>query len=182
MAATGTKSGIRMSADERRREVLVAAGTAFSRGGFAGTSTEEIAKLAGISQPYLFRLFRTKKELFLAAVGQNFDRVLATFDRAAAGLEGFDALEAMGLAYLELVVDGTLLRLQLHSYAASSDPEIREYVGRRYSGLVTAVRGRTGIDAEAVQSFFATGMLLNVISALHLDDFPALCPQWTARA
>jgi AcrR family transcriptional regulator len=57
---------MRKSADERREEILEIAIEHFAVGGYHGTSTEVIAKEAGISQPYLFRLFRTKRELFLA--------------------------------------------------------------------------------------------------------------------
>src|SRR5580658_3522938 len=127
---------VRMPAAERRRQVVAAAQVAFARGGYAGTSTEEIARLAGVSQPYLFRLYGTKKELFLAACGACFDRVLAAFEDAAEGLSGADALEAMGQSYIDLVTGGELLFLQLHSYAASADEEIRSFVAGRYSGLV----------------------------------------------
>jgi AcrR family transcriptional regulator len=171
MAEGIAKSGMRMSGDERRREVLVAASQAFARGGYAGTSTEEIAQLAGISQPYLFRLFKTKKALFLAVAGYCFDRITDRFLAAAEGHRGDEAIEAMGLAYLDLMADGTFLLLQLHSYAASADPEIRAFVGGRFSELVSAVRSASGVDEEALRQFFATGMLLNVIAALHLDDF-----------
>src|SRR3954453_18528011 len=74
----------RLTADERRAEVIEAAVTAFAQGGFDGTSTDDIARIAGVSQPYLFRLFGTKRELFLAAVGRCFDRIGEAFDAAAA--------------------------------------------------------------------------------------------------
>jgi AcrR family transcriptional regulator len=56
----------RKTADERREDILAVAMEHFGAGGYHGTSTENIAREAGISQPYLFRLFRTKRELFLA--------------------------------------------------------------------------------------------------------------------
>ena len=59
----------RHSAAERREDVLDAAMIEFAEHGYEGTSTEDIARRAGISQPYLFRLFGTKKELFKASVG-----------------------------------------------------------------------------------------------------------------
>jgi AcrR family transcriptional regulator len=58
----------RITAGERRERVLEAALTAFAAGGLDGTSTQDIARRAGISQAYLFRLFPTKKALFLAVV------------------------------------------------------------------------------------------------------------------
>src|SRR5579875_1357971 len=115
------RSGIRMSADERRDAVVALARHAFAEGGLRGTSTETIAAAAGISQPYLFRLFPTKVDLFLAAVDACFDRVSATFAEAAEGLSGEAALKAMGAIYTTLIdEEPDLLRLQLHAYAAAA--------------------------------------------------------------
>jgi AcrR family transcriptional regulator len=72
-----TQATERKSAEVRREEILEAAVKEFAYGGLHGTSTERIAQRAGISQPYLFRLFGTKKELFIAANQRCFGRVLA---------------------------------------------------------------------------------------------------------
>src|SRR5216117_997720 len=111
----------RMPAAERREMVLEAAVAEFAVRGLAGTSTEDVARRAGISQPYLFRLFPTKKALFLALVDRCFRQVAAAFEAAAADRVGEDALEAMGDAYHELLQDRTLLLLQLQAYAACDD-------------------------------------------------------------
>ena len=63
MAAAPTT---RRSAEERRREIVEIAISHFAQHGYNGTSTDQVAREAGISQPYLFRLFGTKRELFLA--------------------------------------------------------------------------------------------------------------------
>lgn len=169
MSLTATRSGLRMTADERRDAVLIAAVSEFSNGGYRGTSTEEIARRAGISQPYLFRLFGTKRDLFLAAVAAGFARVRAEFERASEGFAGEEALIHMGLSYGALLADAELLRLQLHAYAASSDPVIRAEVARLYSSLAHFVADRTGVGPKALQDFFATGMLYNVVAALDLE-------------
>jgi AcrR family transcriptional regulator len=75
----------RRSAGERREQILGIALEHFAIGGYRGTSTDVIAREAGISQPYLFRLFRTKQELFLACDGRACETVLEVFRRAAAG-------------------------------------------------------------------------------------------------
>ena len=64
-----------MPAAERREMVLEAAVADFAAHGLAGASTEDVAHRAGISQPYLFRLFPTKKALFLALVERCFRRI-----------------------------------------------------------------------------------------------------------
>src|SRR5215475_15924414 len=96
---------VRMSADERRELVLEAALSEFAVGGLAGTSTEDVARRAGISQPYLFRLFPTKKALFLTLVERCFRQVADAFEAAAAARVGEDALDAMGDAYHKLLED-----------------------------------------------------------------------------
>src|SRR5271169_5779785 len=100
----------RMTASERRTSVLAAAISEFARSGYAGTSTEAIASRAGISQPYLFRLFGTKKDLFVATYELVSDRIIAAMTRAGIGLEGQDALAAMGEAYVELLQDPEMLQ------------------------------------------------------------------------
>ena len=101
----------RMTASERRTAVLAAAITEFARSGYAGTSTDAIATRAGISQPYLFRLFGTKKDLFIATYELVSDRIIAAMTRAGTGLEGEEAMEAMGEAYAELMQDPELLQV-----------------------------------------------------------------------
>ena len=76
----------RQTADERRTAVLAAAISEFARSGYAGTSTEAIAARAGISQPYLFRLFGTKKDLFVATYDLVGDRIIRELTLAGEGL------------------------------------------------------------------------------------------------
>src|ERR1700710_1095687 len=109
----------RSTAEERREDVLKAAMIEFASGGLDGTSTDSIARRAGISQPYLFRLYPTKKALFVAAVERTFGRVIDAFGKACVGLTGLEAKEAMGVVYTDLLHDQTFLQMQLHSYAAA---------------------------------------------------------------
>jgi AcrR family transcriptional regulator len=132
-----------MTADERRVEIVEAAVTAFASGGLAGTSTDEIARIAGVSQPYLFRLFGTKRGLFLAAVARMFDRIEGAFVDAATRPSpdmtppGIDpVLYSVARVYHGLLRDRSLLQLQLQAFAACDDPEVRAYVRGRFSGLV----------------------------------------------
>src|SRR6476659_5320694 len=114
----------RKTAEARRDDILDAAFTEFAERGLHGASTEEIARRAGISQPYVFRLFGSKKDLFKAATARCLRETLETFQRAAEGLRGEDALKAMGAAYQELLADRNRLRSQMHAYADCDDPEI----------------------------------------------------------
>src|SRR3978361_274258 len=115
----------RKSKDVRREEILDAAISEFAARGLHGASTDEIARLAGISQPYVFRLFGTKKELYLAVVGRCFRQTLEIMQRAAEGKRGEEALRAIGQAYGQLLESDRLyLRAQMQAYAACEDPEI----------------------------------------------------------
>jgi AcrR family transcriptional regulator len=166
----------RSTAAARRDDVLDAALVEFADRGFEGASTEDIARRAGISQPYLFRLFGTKKELFKATVSRCFRETLEMFQRAAEGKRGEEALEAIGTAYMaQLESDRTWLRGQMQSYAASDDPEIRAVVRAGYGDLIAYVRRVSDADWPTVWNFFATGMLLNVLASMHVDDQPE---QW----
>jgi AcrR family transcriptional regulator len=171
----------RLSADERR-EALVAAGIdEFAAQGLAGASVDAIANRAGVSQPYVYQLFGTKKELFLAVVRSAFDRTRITFEDAAHRYDGGrspcdSVLHSMGLAYMELLADRTLLLVQLQAYAACSDPEVRDVVRVEFNRLHRFVAERAGATPEEVHHFFAEGMLLNVGAAVQLPGEPVT---WT---
>jgi AcrR family transcriptional regulator len=173
---------MRKSADERREEILAVALRHFAAGGYHGTSTEVIAKEAGISQPYLFRLFRTKRELFLACNDLACEKVLAAFRRAAADAPAGEELHAMGRAYVEqLLPDRHAILMMMQGYAAVSDPDIQEHVRRRYTDVVSTVAELADAAPEEVWSFFANGMLLNIVAALDLADSDhPMFRAWTA--
>ncbi len=167
----------RMPAAERRELVLNAAVAEFAVHGMAGTSTEDVARQAGISQPYLFRLFPTKKALFLALVDRCFQRVRDEFVTAAGDLTGEEALTAMADAYERLLEDRILLLLQMQAYAACEDPEIRVATRAGFKKLWELVERLTGLPFQAVVDFFAVGMLMNVAAAM---DLPAVDERWTS--
>jgi AcrR family transcriptional regulator len=159
----------RMPAGERRELILEAATRAFAAGGYAGTSTDAVAKEAGVSQPYVVRMFGTKLELFLAVHGRACDRIEAAFrqvlEERAFDPDSEDDKERMGLAYTALLADTAFLHVLMHGFTASSVPEIgvqaREGMGRIFATLL-----ETGWSPEAVRDFIAHGMLLNVLVSI----------------
>ena len=173
MNATSTS---RHTADERRNEVIAAALHAFAEGGYAGTSTESIARAVGVSQPYLFQLFGTKRELFLAVVRQCFRRTGLVFHEAARRGPTDDpsctVLDLMGKAYMRLLSDTDLLRIQLQAYAACGDDDVRQVVREEFAQLYASVKRDSGASDEEIHHFFAEGMLLNVAAALELGGTP----------
>jgi len=162
----------RQTAEERREAVLTAAAREFSRKGLHGASTDAIAKDAGISQPYLFRLFGTKKELYLATTARAMEETYQAFERASRGKSGEEALHAMGESYTGLIEDRERLQLMLQCFAGCEDPEVRESVRRVWRELVDLVERTSGEPPEVISTFFAKGMLLNVLNAMQLFDDP----------
>ena len=167
MDATATA---RLTADERREAILAASLVSFADHGARGMSTEAIAKAVGISQPYIFRLFGTKKELVKATIERCMSGTLEMLRTSAAGLTGEEAVAAIGAAYGQRVSDPTYLRAQMQSYVACEDEEIREVVRRGFGELVEYVERATGLQPEKVAQAFAHAMLLNVLAAMHLKD------------
>ena len=163
----------RQTAEERRIAVLAAAREEFAHKGLEGASTDAIAKAAGISQPYLFRLFGTKKELYLETSRQSMRQTYETMAEAARGKRGEEALAAIGKAYKTMLIeDRTQLLMQLQCQVHADDPDVRAAVRELWRDLVALVEDLVGDDVKAVSAFFATGMLLNVLMAMRLFEEP----------
>src|SRR5437867_4088656 len=79
MSAAEQSPRRRVPAAERREELISAAVHEFARGGLHGTAVERIARRVGVAQPYVFSLFASKRELFLAAIERSFEHVAAAW-------------------------------------------------------------------------------------------------------
>ncbi len=174
----------RVPASERRDALVEAAVHEFARGGFHGTPVDRIARRVGVAQPYVFSLFGSKRDLFLAAVERGFDQVADRFTQAAAQFDpatappDTDVLEVMGTAYAELLAtDRDFLMLQLQSYAACDDEVIRERVRACYAKLVAQVQELSRAEPEEIDDFFRHGMALNVAAAMGVEDLSVAC-EW----
>ncbi len=164
----------RMSAEERREEVLVAATRAFARTGYAGTSTDAIAREAGVSQPYVVRIFGSKLDLFLEVFGRCTRQVLTGFEEVLA--EGrFDPdddadWERLGLAYTQLVVEHReVLEVMMHGFAAAAEPRIGAEARERMAEIFATIL-RTGCTDDQVRGFVAEGMLINVMLSMRAPE------------
>jgi AcrR family transcriptional regulator len=159
--------GARKSAEERREQILEAAIEEFAARGLRGASVEDLAERVGVSQPYVYKLFGTKRGLFLAAMGRVTDRIQEAFG-SSAETDPDDALGAMGRSYASSRLRRWEMLLLLQGFAASDDPEVREAVGERYASLWRFVQRTSGASEEEVWNFFAAGMLLTVDAAIGL--------------
>ena len=159
-----------MSGAARRQQVLGIAAAAFAESGLHGASTERIARRAGITQAYVFRMFGTKKALFLEVVVAAFDRLTEGMRDAAGDETGRDALALMGARYNDMLVDRTSLLLQLQGFAACGDSEVRDAVRGSFESMWRMIADTTRLDAVTIKAFLAFGMLLNNGAALRVAE------------
>ena len=189
-ADTKTEPRRRVPAAERRDALIEAAVHHFAHGGLQGTKVSAIAADVGVAQPYVFSLFPTKRELFLAAVERCFEKLSTLFEQAADEYERNgpqepeeDQLKALGHAYMSRISENPdQLLLQLQSYAAcGDDPGIQLAVRHNYARLVDLCRRLTAVDDERLDQFFQMGMWCNVAAALGIEDF-SVDAGWVEKA
>lgn len=171
----------RVPAEERREDVLAVAAEVVARDGMHAAGTAEIAKRAGISHAYLFRLFPTKEELLLAVAREACARMRREMVEAGevARAAGEDPLVAMGLRWMQLLEDRTLLQVSLQSIsAARSMPVLGEQLREAWELIVTDIEriAAPEADRDAVRAFIAEGMLLKIIGGLGAEESP-----WVVR-
>ncbi len=159
-----------MTGTERRQQILRIAADEFASSGLHGGSTDRIAREAGITQAYIFRIFGTKKALFSELVVASFDRVADGMREAAGTATGQQALASMGECYYAMLEDRTSLLLQLQGIAGCGDEEVRDAVREAFGRMWNTVVEVTGLDAVTVKAFLAFGMLLNSGAALQIHD------------
>jgi len=180
-ARTSSAERARMSAEDRRELVLAAATRAFARGGYAGTSTDAVAREAGVSQPYVVRIFGTKLQLFLEVLDRACDRIRRAFEDVLAegpfDPENDEDWARLGLAYTELLRDRDLLLVMMHGFSGGEVDEIAEHSRNGMSRIFATIRS-TGCPDDQAKDFIAQGMLLNVMLSMrapeHLDADPDL--------
>jgi AcrR family transcriptional regulator len=187
MATASDAPKRRVPAAERREELIAAAVHEFAHGGLHGTPVERVARRVGVAQPYVFTLFRSKRELFIAALERSFQTVADTFVAAAARFQAGegpagcdDILEAMGRAYHELLSSNRdHLMLQHQAYAACDDDIVRVRVRRGYAKLVELAHGLSDAAPDRIDDFFRHGMALNVAAALGVEEL-SCSSDWVA--
>jgi len=173
MTTDASSAAPRMSGDERREQILTVARHVFARGGYAA-STDDIARAAGVSQPYVVRLFGSKRALYVESYRRAAEEVRRELAAVPAGP---DAGARMGQAYLGLVAD-TDLRLLIMQGFMSADPEVQA-VARDVLGAVFGMYlDKVAADTDAARAFVAHGMLINVLlgtdAPAHADEAPGL--------
>lgn len=160
------------TAERRIPHVVESALMKFADVGYPGTKVADVAADAGISPAYVFKLFPSKEQLFVAALDRCFELVLAALNSAAdsaAGKASADILDAMGEAYARLIADRTLLMLQVHALSVAQIPEIGDALRRGLAQVTRTAQERSGAENSEVQRFIAYGQLCHLIVTAELD-------------
>lgn len=171
---TSTEPAARMTGAQRRDQILAAARRVFAQGG-VGASTDDVARAAGVSQPYVVRLFGTKRALLVETYRQACQEILAAMSAVPAGPQ---ADKQMALAYTLLLDDRDLLRLVVLGFNGGVDPEVSALARTTLGETFRLFRERTGADPDAARTFVAQGMLINVLLGVdaleHTGEDPSL--------
>ena len=157
----------RMKAADRRELILAAATAVFGAKTYVGTTTDEVARAAGVSQPYVVRLFGTKEKLFIAVIERAYGRLIDEFRRALPG-DADGRAERMGRAYTGLLAERGMLPVIANSTALGGEAEIGKVARAGFSDIWRFIRDEAGFTAEETREFMATGMLINAIVGLRL--------------
>jgi AcrR family transcriptional regulator len=169
-----SESTPRLSADARREQILDAAAVVFGERGYGSGTTDEIARVAGISQAYVVRMFGSKEALSLEVARRATERVAAEFRAAIAKFDGTeDALgkqKLLGRAYADLIADRNVLMTLQHLFSMGHDPVLGPVARECFLTTYRVVRNEAGLSPEDASSFFGRGMLINVLMALQLPQ------------
>jgi AcrR family transcriptional regulator len=185
-------STIRLPAEERRAALLETACSSFSQGSYRGTTTAEIAREAGVTEPILYRHFASKRDLYLACLEETWAGVRTMWEEAIAAQPdpGFWIAD-MGRSFIESEVARPVIsNLWVQALAEGSEDEvIRAYMKehmREVHAYVVAI-GRRAQKAGAVDPdrdveaeawiFISLGLLSmadRVLDGVMLDKWPAI--------
>jgi len=181
-------AGRRLSSDERRRQILVAALAVFGARGYEGATTDEVARAAGVSQPYVVRLFGSKENLFLAALEDALARMLSGFRAALADADSPHdpditpekaVAKRIGQAYVDLIEVRGLHQTLAHAYLLGSHPAIGAAARKGFATVWRFFRDEMGLDADEARAFMAEGMLISTMIGLRIVDDYGSDPQIT---
>ncbi len=159
----------RMKSEDRRELILQAATDVFGQYGYYGATTDQIARAAGVSQPYVVRMFGTKEKLFIEVIERALQFILVSF-RAVIAESRSDLQSRLGSAYVELLRQRGLLLSLMHSFVLGGDPVIGPRAREGFLEVYQFLRDEAGLAPAEAQSFLEGGMLLNTLVGLRMSE------------
>lgn len=184
-----TETVRRIPAAQRRESILSAATTVFAERGYSAATTDQVAKAAGISQPYVVRMFGTKEQLFVEALDRALNKLMETF---TAVISDYDAGEfgstlaaldphpgedrtgqlevLMGRAYADLIGDRGILLFLMQAFISGHEPVIGPRARDGFLTIFAFLREQAGFSELQARDFLAHGMLMNTLMSLRIPD------------
>ncbi len=160
----------RMRADDRRELILEAATRVFGDYGYYGTTTAQIAREAGVSQPYVIQVFGTKQQLFLEVIQRALDAIIDSFRAVLPEVPGSTLSHRLGTAYVDLAANRGLLLSLMHAFVLGRDPVIGKAARDGFMKVYRFLREEGGFGPDEAQQFLAGGMLINTLVGIRMVD------------
>lgn len=164
----------RLTGEDRREQILAAASVVFGERGYAGGTTDAVAREAGISQAYVVRMFRGKENLFRETAQRASQRVQDAFHEEIAQFAPDESMDSkrhrLGTAYANIVADRGQLLTLLHLFSLGHDENFAPLARECFLSVYGIVRDEAGMSAEEATNFFAQGMLMTVLLAMRMPD------------
>ncbi|MET0955309.1 MAG: TetR/AcrR family transcriptional regulator [Cryobacterium sp.] len=166
----------RIPAAERREQILAAASRVFGERGYSGATTDQVAKAAGISQPYVVRMFGTTENLFLEVLARALDRLVTSFRQIIAeprepGPAATELLASrLGAAYVDLIEDRGILLSLMQAFISGHNPVVGAKARAGFLEIYRMLRDEAGFPPDTIREFLADGMLFNTLLAIRLPD------------
>jgi AcrR family transcriptional regulator len=156
----------RLSASERRQQLLEVAGEMFAEHGYHGASMEQLADAAGVSKPVLYQHFSSKQDLYLAVVRDAVTEMEAVVRKALEGTEDNRArIHSSIAAYFDFV---QTRRFQLlFGSGELADAAVREEVDGAERRIAAAIG--TLIASDAGLSGPAARYLASAVRGLAME-------------
>jgi AcrR family transcriptional regulator len=181
MSSVSESKSERIPAAQRREQILDAAARVFGERGYAGTTTDQVAQAAGISQPYVVRMFGSKEKLFAEVLARAKERLLHLL-RTALTRPDVQAMSKkerklfLGRAYVDLVDDGGIVLPLMQAFLLGHDPVLGPMAREGFLRVYRVLRDEAGFTPEDAREFLQGGMLLNTMLTLRMtalyDDDP----------
>ncbi len=170
------ETATRMRSEVRRESILDAATAVFGERGYFGATTDAVARVAGVSQPYVVRMFGTKEALFLEVLHRALAKLMATFRTALVdtvrlpdGVVEHPRVR-IGRAYAELLSDRGLLLSLMHAFILGAEPVIGKSAREGFLDVYKFLRYEAGFTAVEADEFLAHGMMMNTMVGLRMAD------------
>lgn len=171
MSSVIEKKAERIPAAERREQILHAAARVFGSRGYSGATTDLVAQEAGISQPYVVRMFGGKDNLLVAVLERAKTRVLEALRQVIVDSPNGEVHElapAMGQAYVDLIEDDTIQMALMQGFLLGHHPVIGPCARRGFTDIYRLLRDEAGFGPVTAREFLAQGMLINTLLALRM--------------